>query len=130
MKSILAGLMIIFSLSRYSEAGPKFGPHGGYLAMVGLFYSELMQDSDGSFHIYLLDVDLKNPVVKDSEVQAWFILGNTSVELKCEAIGGDHFDCVPRSKVLKSKILLVKAKRVQVQGQETIFKLPNIQKIN
>ena len=130
MKSILVGLSLIFLISNPSRAGAKIGPHGGYLAMAGLYYSELIPDSDGSFHIYLLDVDLKNPMVKDSEVQAWFISEKSSIELKGAASGADHFDCVPQSQVLRSKTLLVKTKRGQAEGHETIYKLPQVHRKN
>ena len=61
MKMIFKALvLLIFSSSIANTHGmDKLGPHKGYVQMPGAFHTEVVQDKDGSFRIYLLDVEFK-----------------------------------------------------------------------
>ena len=124
MKKVFMIISVLFSISAFSHGGDKPGPHDGYIQMPGAFHTEVVAGSQGSFDIYLLDVEFKNPSVKDSEVQAWLTSGKKKHDLSCKVIEESHFNCAPSNKSFKGKELIVKAKREQMQGNEAKYKLP------
>ena len=87
------------------------GPHGGRTQMPANFHTEVVADKDGSFHIYLLDMEFKNPTVQNSEVKASVTTGTKSkIKLKCSVMNGDHFHC-KGTKPVKTGNLILKVKR-------------------
>ena len=124
MKKVYMMIALFYSISALSHGGDKPGPHDGYIQMPGAFHTEVVAGPQGSFDIYLLDVEFKNPTVKDSEVQAWLSSGKKKSDLKCDVMEQNHFHCVPSNTSFKGKELIVKAKREQMQGNEAKYKLP------
>ena len=122
-KSVLAGIVLYASLG-FSHGSDKPGPNGGYIQMPGAFHTEVVADSDGSYHIYLLDMEFKNQSVKDSDVKAWLKSGKKKIELNCKVMEQSHFHCMSSEKGFNSKELVVKAKRENMQGNDAIYKLP------
>lgn len=124
MKMTLVLLNLVFGSLAFAHGDNKPGPHGGYIEMPGAFHTEVVPDPDGSFHIYLLDVEFKNPSTKESSVQASLASGSKKSELKCEVMEPAHFHCVPPGKTFKAKELVVTAKREKMQGNAVKYKLP------
>ncbi len=124
MKKVYMMIVLFYSILALSHGEDKPGPHDGYIQMPGAFHTEVVAGSQGSFDIYLLDVEFKNPTVKDSEVQAWLSSGKKKSDLKCDLVEQSHFHCVPSNTSFKGKELIVKAKREQMQGNEAKYKLP------
>lgn len=124
MKKVFMMTSFFYSMSAWSHGGNKPGPHDGYIQMPGAFHTEVVAGSKGSFDIYLLDVEFKNPTVRDSEVQAWLTSGKKKSDLKCDVIEQSHYHCAPSDKLFKGKDLIVKAKREQMQGNEAKYRLP------
>ncbi len=124
MKKLLFVSCLFYGVFSFSHGGDKPGPHGGYVEMPGLLHTEVVPDKDGSFHIYLLDIEFKNPTVKNSEVQAWLTVAASKdkIELKCETMEDTHFHCIPPKKYSKATGLIIKAKREQAQGNEVTYK--------
>jgi hypothetical protein len=94
--------------------------------MPGPFNTELEIDSVQGAHIFLLDMDFKNPTVQNSSVTAIFQgKGRAKViEYKCGIMGGNHFHCVPQGKISGKGQLKIKAVRENAVGNEVVYDLP------
>ena len=111
MKQIFISLIITLSAVNILAHGEdKPGPHGGHIKMPANFHTEVISDKDGSFHVYLLDIQFQNPTVKDSEIKAYVMNGKKKANLKCSVMGTNHFHC-KGSKPAKTGSLILKAKR-------------------
>ena len=64
----LAITLQTFFFNQYSYADELLGPHGGYYRMSGRDHIELVPKLNGEFSVYLLDLRLKNPTIKNSSV--------------------------------------------------------------
>lgn len=112
-------IFVSYGLRAHGDEHP--GPNGGAIRMPGSFHTELIVLKEG-FKILLLDVSLKNPITKDSSLQAKLIVGNKEQKLECQA-HPDHFFC-PTSKMPSSGKLILKASRANLQGAEVVYELP------
>ena len=111
MKKLLIAFIIALSTSQVLAHGEdKPGPNGGHIKMPANFHTEVIADKDGSFHIYLLDMQFQNPTIKNSEIKAYVISKKKRTNLKCNVMGANHFHC-KAAKPIKSGSLIVKAKR-------------------
>jgi hypothetical protein len=123
--SIKVGIAILFfflssgMLLAHGDDHP--GPNGGAIRMPGSFHTEVIVLKEG-FKILLLDVSLKNPITKDSSLQAKLVVGNKEQKLECQA-HPDHFFC-PSSKIPTSGKLILQASRAKLQGAEAVYDLP------
>jgi hypothetical protein len=120
----MMGIVLLYSSLGLTHGGDKPGPHGGFIEMPGAFHTEVVPGQDGSFDVYLIDIEFKNPTVKDSAVQAWLQSEDKKTALKCDIIEQTHFRCLPTDKEFKGRELIVKAKREKMQGNEARYKLP------
>lgn len=120
-------LAIVFSSLFISEAishgMDKPGPNGGFIQMPGPFHTEVVPDKDGSIHVYLLDIDFKNPMVDASSVNAEIRAGKKVSKLNCAVMGATHFHCLGDKTTLKTGKLYVTAKRTEYSG-EAVYDLP------
>lgn len=124
MKAFVFAAMILGASVAWSHGEEKPGPNGGFIAMPGPFHTEVIPHKDG-FHVYLLDIEFKNPTVKDSEVQAWVLNGKKKkTDLSCKVSDETSFHCAAKGKLPKAGQLVIKAKREQAQGNEAVYKLP------
>ncbi len=111
MKQLLIGLMLALSITQaFAHGEDKPGPHGGNIKMPANFHTEVIADQDGSFHVYLLDIQFQNPTIKDSEIKAYAKNGKKRTNLKCSVMGTNHFHC-KAAKPIRSGSLILKAKR-------------------
>ena len=125
MKLVLVSLVSIFiSSTAFSHGEDKPGPHGGHIKMPSNFHTEVVGDKDGSFHIFLLDMQFENPTVKDSEIKAHVLNGKKKTKLNCSVMGSNHFHC-KSSKAIKTGSLVLKAKREgSWAGTDAVYQLP------
>lgn len=124
MKIITIVLLILgASLNVYSHGEDKLGPNDGYIKMPGGFHTEVVPNKDGTFKVYLLDIEFKNPMVKNSNVAAWVENNKKKVEIKCSPMR-DHFHCFSKNSDLKNGSLVVLAQRNLAKGNEANYKLP------
>lgn len=125
MKSILVFSMVLLMSSISGAHGEdKPGPHGGYVRMPGAFHTELVPNSDVQFKIYLLDINWKNPSVKNSQIIIKYIgkAGSESVTCRQEV---DSFVCqLSQALTLQNGKLSVKATRENSVGAEVFYNLP------
>jgi hypothetical protein len=107
----------------FAHGEDKPGPNGGHIRMPGNFHTEVIADKDGSFHVYLLDIQFQNPTIKNSEVKAHIISGKGKTKLKCKPMG-THFHCKGGTPARKGSLVL-KAKRSGViAGTDAKYPLP------
>jgi hypothetical protein len=102
---------LLSGLLAFAHGEDKPGPNGGHIKMPANFHTEVIADKDGSFHIYLLDIQFKNPTVKNSEIKAYVMNGKKKTSLKCSVMGENHFHCKGRKPIKFANSLVVKAKR-------------------
>ncbi len=122
MKTILASILLVISLKAFAHGEDKFGPNGGYLKMPGGFHTEVVPEKDGKIKIYLLDINFKNPTVKNSKVTA-SINNDSKKDLKCTG-KRNHFICETTKAELTKGTLNIVAERSTVKGAEAIYELP------
>lgn len=86
-------ISLLIGLTALAHGEDKPGPHGGRIRMPGNFHTEVVPDKDGSFHIYLLDMQFKEPLTKKSSIKAFVLKGKKKSGLKCKVMA-DHFHCI------------------------------------
>jgi len=116
----------LISVNSFGHGENKPGPNGGFIRMPGVFHTEVVFDKkDDSFHLFLLDIEFKNPTVKNSSVDA--ILEqkrNKKVQFSCEVTGGNHYHCKPDKGYVKdSGKLVLKVRRDGAEGTSE-YELP------
>jgi len=121
MKMVLAALTILISSQSHAHGEDKLGPHGGLISMPGAFHVELLADSPNLLKVYLLDVEWKNPIVKNSSVKV-FHGANAAKCIKKE----DYFVCrFPKEiNLFAPGILSVESYRENSKGKNLEYPLP------
>ena len=116
-------LLIVFLMATHGWAhgDDKPGPNGGFISMPGAFHVELVPMGERSLKAYLLDIDWRNPSVKDSSIE----IRHGSINAKCMA-KVDHFICDFPASVGLSKPgeLRVNAVREKFKGNSVTYSLP------
>ena len=120
----LAVLMILFPSIVLAHGEEKPGPHNGHIRMPGAFHTELILGSDQSAHVYLLDMNFKNPTTTNSKIEIYAKNKKNKVAFTCSIMDTDHFHCVPEKKYPMKGDLVVKAVRDNAPGNEISYKLP------
>lgn len=125
MKNILFALTLLASLNTWAHGEDKPGPNGGHVRMPGAFHTELNYDEKTQdLHVFLLDMDFKNPSIKDSTLNAVFNSGKTTVTYSCATMDGNHFHCVANKKFKPRGTLTLKATRENAVGNDALYKFP------
>ncbi len=99
-------------------------PHQGRIEVAGPYRLELILEKDGTLKIYLLDKDLKNEMVQNSEVGVFVKSGNTESEMTCKPIEVTHFECKQTGKKFKKGELLISSRRDNIRAEEIKLKFP------
>lgn len=135
-RAIVLVYSTILLASSFSSAHgeDKPGPHKGYIRMPGGYHTEVLLTAPNRLKVYLLDINWKNPVVKDSAAQVSFVAGEKNSRqsdvqptpfVDCKA-SGDHFVCeFPKNVNLNSTgTLTLKSTRAKQAGIEATYTLP------
>lgn len=124
VKFLVVFTVFVWSPLIRAHGEDKPGPHGGFIRMPGAFHTEVILTAPNTVQIYLLDLEWKNPTVKDSSVQVTLQMKKKSNGI-CEA-QADFFICRFDSSVdLKNKgALIVQATRDKQVGQPMTYPLP------
>ena len=122
MKSLLTLLILTASLNTFAHGEDKFGPNGGYLKMPAGFHTEVVPEKDGKLKVYLLDINFKNPTVKNSKVTA-SVNNGSKKDFTCKA-KRDHFICDTTKAELAKGTLNITAERSSVKASEAVYELP------
>ena len=125
--SVLVSSLLLLASSFSSAHGEdKPGPNGGYIRMPGGFHTEILATAPNRLKVYLLDINWKNPVVKDSSVEvAHATASTTAPSIECKA-KKDHFVCeLPKTVNLKEVgTLTLKSTRAKQVGVAATYTLP------
>jgi hypothetical protein len=120
-KSSLAFFTVLFlGFTAFAHGEEKPGPNGGFIQMPGAFHTELVPVNKSSVKVYLLDMQWKNPTIKDSSVNLTYKKRKANCKKQ-----EDHFLC--QFKVLnlnKEGELGLVAMRENAQGNPQTYELP------
>jgi len=121
MRIVLMVFLSLVSVQTWAHGEDKPGPHGGVITMPGAFHVELVAKSKNQIQAYLLDINWKNPTLKDSSIE----VSHGTTPAKCVA-KTNLFDCeFPSSiDIGKSGELKVKAVREKQTGMVVTYPLP------
>lgn len=122
MKLVEALSIVLLTTVAFAHGEDKPGPNGGFIQMPGSFHTEVVPEKDGSFKVYLLNLQNQEPKIKNSSVTATIVNGKKKQKLDCMAMG-EHFHCKTKSG-LKSGTLVILANREGAVGIEAKYKLP------
>ncbi len=123
MKKWIFSAVLSVSILSFSHGMDKPGPHGGFVQMPGAFHTEVVPQKDGSLWVYLLDINIAEPSVRDSEVIGWIETPNSKINLDCRLAPPDHYWCRGVNANVVGK-LMIKAKRQAAQGNVAIYNFP------
>lgn len=122
MKALLTLILLAVSVKSFAHGEDKHGPNGGYLKMPGGFHTEVVPEKNGKLKVYLLDINFKNPTVKNSKV-VMAITNGAKKDISCTN-KRDHFLCeTTKADLTKGNITII-AERNTVKGAEAIYELP------
>ncbi len=124
LKYLFSTLTFLVVTSAGAHGEEKPGPNGGHIKMPGGFHTELEIDPVQGAHIFLLDMNFKNPTVKDSSVSAFFETESDQISYNCGIMGNNHFHCVPSKKLPTKGELHIKATREKAIGNEVVYSIP------
>ena len=121
---VLAAAMLFSHAAAFAHGEDKPGPHGGEIRMPGAFPTEIILVAQNKIRIYLLDMNWKNPTVKNSNMEVTFH-GRHRSEADCRK-EKEAFLCSFEEDVnLKHKGKLeVKAVRDNLKGNVAEYKTP------
>jgi hypothetical protein len=103
----------------------KPGPHGGYIRMPGAFHTEVVPNGNEELKVFLLDINWKNPLTKNSSVQ--LSLGKKGKgKISCHPKDDAYFSCpLPKGTNLNKKgEFFVEAQRDGFKGNKASYALP------
>ncbi len=125
MKFIVFTLIAISARISWGHGESQPGPHGGFIRMPGAFHSEILPVGGGQFKVFLLDINWKNPSVKNSLLELNHI-EKKKVKATCEEMEALYFLCsFPKNlNVTKKGTLLLLSQREGQKGQEVSYQLP------
>lgn len=72
LKHLISAVMIFGASFVFAHGEDKPGPHGGVIRMPGAYHTEVVVLGKNRLRIYLLDINWKNPSVKNSSVGVTF----------------------------------------------------------
>ncbi|QDK42354.1 hypothetical protein DOM21_13050 [Bacteriovorax stolpii] len=124
MKTKIAISLCLLTLSSLSFAHGmnKYGPNGGYVKMPGAFHTELV-DKGAKMHVYLLDMNFKNPTVINSIVKIVY-KGTSNTEYSCSK-DSNYFVCdKPSGGLMGYKEIAISAVRNNNKAMVAIYNLP------
>lgn len=117
-------LPVLFSSLVHAHGDNELGPNKGIIRMPGAFHTELVPVNETQFKIYLLDIDIKNPSMKDSALDVTFE-GKSISKVKC-AVDVNFYLCqLPANQGQDQKgTLVVNAQREKMVGNKTTYPWP------
>jgi hypothetical protein len=122
-------IFILFIVNNiFAQDKDVYGPNNGIIKTSGSFHIEVVPDEIiDTYKVFLLDLNNKNPTVKDSSVELQLKESNKMINFYCSPMGVVHFHCASKKitvETQKNSRLVIKAKRLGVKGQKIIYKLP------
>lgn len=120
--AIFFSLPFLYGGFALAHGEDKEGPHKGFIRMPGAFHTELVLDGKNKVIVYLLDLQWKNPSVKNSSLIMYL---NDKIKANCEKKRNFFVCTFPKDvDLLKKGILKVTAVREDQKGMEVTYRLP------
>lgn len=116
-------ITLVSSSLAFGHGEDKLGPHSGFVRMPGAFHTEVVKITNKKFKIYLLDIEWKNPSLKDSSVEATLATKSGEEQAVCET-KDNYYECSLKNGSLKKGVLNIQAKRENATGGIATYKLP------
>lgn len=118
-------LLTLFSYQAWGHGEDKPGPNNGFIRMPGAFHTEVVPIGTNQMKVFLLDINWKNPSVKDSALNL-IHQGKTKVKASCEIKDILYYLCsFPKNVDLAIKgKLSVNSQRESQKGNEVSYDLP------
>ena len=113
---------IFLTENTYAHGMNKHGPNGGFIQMPGTFHTELVENGK-DFHVYLLDISFKNPMVEESKVSLKYKADKDFV-VECRPEGNKFVCPKPKVGMDSLKEIIVTAKRDKSMGHDAVYKWP------
>ncbi|MBK9323524.1 MAG: hypothetical protein IPM97_11385 [Bdellovibrionaceae bacterium] len=130
IKTLLALMQVFLTLVlsldfAFAHGEDKPGPHGGYIRMPGAFHTEIVPIDEQKLHVYLLDMNWKNPTTKDSSLVMTFEKRKQFEKAKCQP-SSNFYICEFSKEVdlMKSGTLKLLAQRKKKKGNLIRYELP------
>lgn len=125
---LISALCSIFLCAQlvWAHGEDKPGPHGGFIRMPGAFHTEVVPSGPNQLKVYLLDMNWKNPSIKDSKLQV-HLKDKDKVDIlaQCEPKGDHHLCTFPKQVDLKKNgELWIEAEREKQKGSAISYALP------
>ncbi len=119
--SFLATFLTAPFVWSHGEDAP--GPHGGHIKMPANFHTEVVAKGDQTFHVYLIDMEFKNPVTKKSEIKVTHLSDGKKADLKCRT-RKDHFICQGKEKMNSGSLAIQATRDGVVATSQAEYTLP------
>lgn len=134
MKLLILGATLVshfVAQIAFGHGEDKPGPNGGFIRMPSAFHTEVILTSPNTLKVFLLDMQWKNPSIKDSSLSVNHTK-DKALKTKC-SIESNYYVCIlPKDVDLNKKgELLVGAKREGQEGMTVSYELPlKLQKVD
>lgn len=117
--------LLLLTTLALAHGEDKPGPHGGYIRMPGAFHTEVVPNGKEELRVFLLDINWKNPVTKNSSVQV-SLGGSGKRKISCRPKEDTYFSCpLPKGTDLTKKgVISVESLRDGFKGNEASYALP------
>lgn len=125
MKTLFIILSLLITSNVFAHGEDKLGPNNGFIRMPGTFHIELVPQMEGTFLVFLLDLQNKNATIKNSFVKLKIKNEKNTIDLSCRPME-DHFICTNSRKFisLPNTQIIVEAKRLGIDAKEASYDFP------
>jgi hypothetical protein len=117
-------ILLLLTQTSWGHGEDKPGPNKGFIRMPAGYHTEVLPDGKHRLKVWLLDVNFKNPTVKNSSLEITHE-GERKTKASCEAKGRNFLCTFPNAVDLtKQGKLLVESSREGQKGMDVAYDLP------
>jgi hypothetical protein len=121
--TMLFALTLTLTSHAFAHGENKYGPHMGYISMPGSFHIELVPQQENTYAVYILDLQNKKSLLKDSSIEMKIIKNDKSQKFNCDVVT-DHFVCKPDGNLLPADKVSIVVTRSGNKANAAIYDLP------
>jgi hypothetical protein len=117
----------LFIVSKgFAHGTNELGPNQGLINMPGNYHTELVALKNGTFKVYLIDINFKNPTTLNSSVSLKLISNKKTIDFKCSPEPQNYFLCASSDikKIPNTGKVEIKSMRDKSQGGVATYELP------
>jgi hypothetical protein len=120
--------IFLFTVSKvFAHGMNELGPNQGFINMPGNYHTELVALKNGTFKVYLIDINFKNPTIVNSSVDLKLVTNKNTIDFNCSPNPANYFLCSSDKvkKLPKSGKIEIKSMREKSQGGLSSYDLPS-----